>query len=66
MYLAIFEEHAALTIIFLLFSGAAAGIITFTLGWAFWWTQRKRELIEKGERYRARIEQRFERLHAQK
>jgi hypothetical protein len=64
MYLALFEEHAAAQIIMLLFTGAAAGIIVFALGWAFWWTQRKRELIEKGQRYRARIEQRFDRLHA--
>jgi hypothetical protein len=66
MYLALFEEQAAMQIIMLLFSGVAAGIIIFALGWTFWWTQRKRELIEKGERYRARIEQRFARLHEHK
>jgi hypothetical protein len=54
---------AAWQVLALLFTGAAFGFIAAWLLWIFWWAERREALKEKGERYRERIQGRFDRLH---
>ncbi len=59
----ILAQFEAWQVIALLFTGAAFGFIAAWLLWIFWWAERKKQLEDKGEEYRERIQGRFDRLH---
>jgi ABC-type nickel/cobalt efflux system permease component RcnA len=50
-------------VLVLLFAGAVFGFIAAWLLWIFWWAERREALKDRGNRYRERIQGRFDHLH---